>query len=74
MRRISMQENVSSTEALYFFLGDHLGSTAITIKTDGIFYGELRYGAWGDTATRTAQRLPAAGSRVRQCPNILTTV
>ncbi len=48
-QRIAMRETASSTNTLYFFLSDHLGSTAITIKADGTFHSELRYGAWGDT-------------------------
>ncbi|RPJ44886.1 MAG: hypothetical protein EHM21_09835, partial [Chloroflexi bacterium] len=44
-QRIAMREN----GALYFFLSDHLGSTAVTVDSTGNLYGELRYSAWGQT-------------------------
>jgi hypothetical protein len=36
------------TSALYFFLGDHLGSTSITTDASGNKIAELRYNAWGE--------------------------
>lgn len=36
---------------LFYLLGDHLGSTAITLKDNGASvseYGQLRYTAWGE--------------------------
>jgi RHS repeat-associated protein len=32
---------------LYFLLGDHLGSTSITVNTSGVRSAELRYYPWG---------------------------
>jgi hypothetical protein len=32
---------------LYFLLGDHLGSTAITTDSNGVRIAELRYYPWG---------------------------
>ena len=34
---------------LYYLLGDHLGSTAITTSATGTKVAELRYKAWGET-------------------------
>jgi RHS repeat-associated protein len=37
------------SSTVYYLLGDHLGSTAITANSSGGEYGELRYKAWGET-------------------------
>jgi len=34
---------------VYFLLGDHLGSTTITLNLDGSIKSEIRYSAWGAT-------------------------
>ena len=34
---------------VYFLLSDHLGSTTITLDTDGDVISEMRYSAWGAT-------------------------
>ncbi len=36
-------------DGLYYFLTDHLGSTAITLDNTGDKVSELRYDAWGET-------------------------
>jgi len=38
----------SSSNTLYFLLGDHLGSTAITASSTGAFVAEVRYKPWGE--------------------------
>jgi RHS repeat-associated protein len=48
-QRIAMRENAPSGETLFYFLPDHLGSTAVTVDAAGNLYGELRYSAWGET-------------------------
>ncbi|MCC7361265.1 MAG: HNH endonuclease, partial [Anaerolineales bacterium] len=35
--------------ALYFLLGDHLGSTSITANSGGALVAEVRYAPWGET-------------------------
>ena len=44
-QRVAMRANGT----LYFLLGDHLGSTAITANGSGGWNGEVRYRAWGET-------------------------
>jgi RHS repeat-associated protein len=39
----------STTSSLVYFLGDHLGSTSITVNPDGSKIAEMRYTAWGET-------------------------
>mgnify|MGYP001019048025 FL=1 len=34
---------------VYFLLGDHLGSTTMTLNLDGSIKSEIRYSAWGET-------------------------
>lgn len=59
-QRIAMREQiVGGSDALYFLLGDHLGSTSATLDEDGVKVADLRYAAWGtqrwssgDTPTR----------------------
>jgi hypothetical protein len=34
---------------VYYLLGDHLGSTALTLNSGGSKVGELRYKAYGET-------------------------
>ncbi len=34
---------------VYYLLGDHLGSTALTVNSSGSKVAELRYKAWGET-------------------------
>ena len=47
MRVQSNQEGV--VEGVYYFLSDHLGSTAITLDAGADKVAELRYSAWGET-------------------------
>jgi RHS repeat-associated protein len=42
---VAMRENGT----LFYLLGDHLGSTAITASSSGAFYSELRYKPFGET-------------------------
>ncbi|MEK7328426.1 MAG: RHS repeat-associated core domain-containing protein, partial [Chloroflexota bacterium] len=44
-QRVAMLEN----STVYYLLGDHLGSTALTVNSVGAKYGELRYKAFGET-------------------------
>jgi RHS repeat-associated protein len=44
-QRVAMLEN----STVYYLLGDHLGSTALTVNSAGAKYGELRYKAFGET-------------------------
>jgi RHS repeat-associated protein len=39
----------TTNSVLRFLLGDHLGSTSLTVTTGGAEYAELRYYAWGGT-------------------------
>jgi hypothetical protein len=64
-QRIAVREN----STLYFFLSDHLGSTAITVEEDGDFHGELRYSAWGETRedigdTPTSRRFTGQAEKI----------
>jgi len=47
--RVAEREATSGGETLYYLLGDHLGSTAITADSSGNKVAELRYKAWGET-------------------------
>ncbi len=47
MRVQSNQEG--QEEGLYYFLSDHLGSTAVTLDAGANRVAELRYSAWGET-------------------------
>ena len=47
MRVKSNQDGVE--DGVFYFLADHLGSTAITLDPSGNLVGELRYSAWGET-------------------------
>ena len=44
-----MRTATSTTSNLVYFLGDHLGSTSITVNPDGSKAAEMRYTAWGET-------------------------
>jgi len=44
-QRIAMR----SGGTLYFLLGDHLGSTSLTVDSAGYLTSEMRYTPWGDT-------------------------
>ncbi len=47
--RIAVRTQVNEDPStLYWILGDHLGSTAVTASADGTFYGEIRYTAFGE--------------------------
>jgi len=48
-QRVALREN----SAVYWLHTDHLGSTAITLKSDGTVYGELRYWPYGQTRLAT---------------------
>jgi RHS repeat-associated protein len=45
-QRVAMRQGSST---VYWLLGDHLGSTAITATSAGAKSAELRYKAWGET-------------------------
>jgi RHS repeat-associated protein len=47
--RVAMRTATSTTSSLVYFLGDHLGSTSITVNPDGSKMAEMRYTAWGET-------------------------
>jgi RHS repeat-associated protein len=47
--RVAMRTADSTTSSLVYFLGDHLGSTSITVNPDGSKIAEMRYTAWGET-------------------------
>jgi RHS repeat-associated protein len=40
---------VRANNVVSYLLGDHLGSTSITMNTSGVKTGELRYKAFGET-------------------------
>jgi len=44
-QRVAMRTD----NALYYFLGDHLGSTSITTNASGGLVSEMRYKPWGET-------------------------
>jgi RHS repeat-associated protein len=48
-QRIAMRTADSTTSSLVYFLGDHLGSTSLTVDPDGSMIAEMRYTAWGET-------------------------
>jgi hypothetical protein len=50
--RVAEREATSGGETLYYLLGDHLGSTAITADSSGNKIAELRYKAWGKAFIR----------------------
>ncbi|MEA3440386.1 MAG: hypothetical protein U9R58_08895, partial [Chloroflexota bacterium] len=46
-QRVAMRVQDGVTDEVYYLLSDHLGSTTVTTDSDGDFYGEIRYSAWG---------------------------
>jgi RHS repeat-associated protein len=54
-QRIAMREG---SDASYFFVGDHLGSTSITLDQDGDVYSEMRYKPFGETAWSSTTDTP----------------
>jgi len=44
--RVAMRVGSST---VYWLLGDHLGSTAMTVASSGTWVAEVRYKAWGET-------------------------
>jgi hypothetical protein len=48
-QRVAMRLRHNSTNNVYYFVGDHLGSTSITTNANGAKVGELRYAAYGET-------------------------
>jgi hypothetical protein len=46
-QRIALRENTDGVGAVYFFLADHLGSTAVTVDSEGNLLHELRYKPFG---------------------------
>ncbi len=56
-RRVAMRVG---SNALYYLLGDHLGSTAITANSNGTLYTEQRYYPWGDTRYNSPATTPTA--------------
>jgi RHS repeat-associated protein len=49
-QRVAVRETTASESAVYYLLGDHLGSSSITTDSNGNKISELRY-AWGDPNT-----------------------
>jgi len=45
--RVQDPADPNDTNAVYYPLTDHLGSTSVTVYEDGTYYGELRYKPWG---------------------------
>jgi len=45
-QRVAMRVGTGATR--YFLLSDHLGSTTVTANSNGTFYAERRYKAWGE--------------------------
>jgi RHS repeat-associated protein len=54
-QRIAMREG---SDAPYFFVGDHLGSTSLTLDEDGDVYSEMRYKPFGETAWSSTTDTP----------------
>jgi hypothetical protein len=46
-QRIALRENVGGVEELYFFLADHLGSTAVTADDQDNLINELYHKPFG---------------------------
>ncbi|MFQ5615767.1 MAG: RHS repeat-associated core domain-containing protein [Anaerolineales bacterium] len=46
---LRVQNGFESTTALYYTLGDHLGSTSVTTDENGGFYSQLLYTPFGET-------------------------
>jgi RHS repeat-associated protein len=47
--RVALRTQVNEDPStLYWILGDHLGSTAVTASSDGALYSEIRYTAFGE--------------------------
>lgn len=63
MRVQSNQQGLEN--GVYYFLTDHLGSTAATLTADGTTLAEQRYKAWGETVTPREPPSPAGSSLVR---------
>jgi RHS repeat-associated protein len=70
-QRVAVRETSAGGSAVYYLLGDHLGSSSVTTDDDGNKLSELRYKpwgelryAWGDPNTDrrfTGQRLDSIG-------------
>jgi RHS repeat-associated protein len=54
-QRIAMREG---SNVPYFFVGDHLGSTSLTLGQDGDVYSEMRYKPFGETAWSSLTETP----------------
>ena len=46
--RVQDPADPTDTNAVYYPLTDHLGSTSVTAYEDGTYYSELRYKPWGE--------------------------
>jgi len=58
-QRIAMREG---SNAPYFFVGDLLGSTSLTLESDGDVYSEMRYKPFGDTAWSSTTATPTTAA------------
>jgi RHS repeat-associated protein len=45
--RVAMREGTPNEGTVYYLLGDHLGSMAITTDSNGEYFAEIRYYPWG---------------------------
>lgn len=52
-RRLAIRERIQTTltsgNVVSFLVGDHLGSTSVTVNSNGQVIADLRYTAWGET-------------------------
>jgi len=53
--RVQDPADPDDTNAVYYPLTDHLGSTSVTAYEDGTYYSELRYKPWGATRFTSGQ-------------------
>jgi len=53
--RVQEPADPDDTNAVYYPLTDHLGSTSVTAYEDGTYYSELRYKPWGATRLTSGQ-------------------
>jgi RHS repeat-associated protein len=45
---VALRETTAKESAVYYLVGDHLGSSSVTTDSDGIKKAELRYKPWGE--------------------------
>jgi RHS repeat-associated protein len=56
--RVQDPASTTDTNAVYYPLTDHLGSTSVTADENGAYYSELRYKPWGETRWESANATP----------------